>query len=431
MKGWFKDDVKVKRGSNGKWITLKEARLERMGAMKTADAAAKAMPPPPAKPSAPAAGSGSNLDLYPNFKPSACYTEDIDDRIRRMIREGKFDAQIKALRAGLDEDKLDGDVSMAALRGVAEDGSKDAAANEKQGGGKRGRDEGKAGEDGDQGKKARTAGKFPLKEPKVPVEIPTEKRDVVDPRVRSEPPKSKGGKKKKSTDDEKPTLDLPLPIFAEEKEAGEAAPEGKTGKTKDDGYQSDDSWDKKPGILEDPEEIERDKREKELERARREEEARAAEERAAQLARAEAEARARKKEEEELLAKIDPEDLKIAKLARDPQGGDWSLPNPNDGWRWTKGDSTSLQDVELELGGGRMTVARRADDDHYRVVSGSGAPAYAADAKDARQNPVAARMMAQVFDALMKNKKRLFFDLVMGEEENPGPLDKWLAANKN
>ena len=51
--------------------------------------------------------------------------------------------------------------------------------------------------------------------------------------------------------------------------------------------------------------------------------------------------------------------------------------------------------------------------------------------KDARQNPVAARMMAQVFDAVMKNKKRLFFDLVMGEEENPGPLDKWLAANKN
>ena len=95
---------------------------------------------------------------------------------------------------------------------------------------------------------------------------------MVDPRVRSEPPKSKGGKKKKNTDDEKPTLDLPLPIFAEEKEAGEAAPEGKTGKTKDDGYQSDDSWDKKPGILEDPEEIEREKREKELERARREEE---------------------------------------------------------------------------------------------------------------------------------------------------------------
>ena len=157
IKGWFKDDVKVKRGSNGKWITLKEARLERMGA-KTADAAAKAMPPPPAKPSAPAAGNGSNLDLYPNFKPSACYTEDIDDRIRRMIREGKFDAQIKALRAGLDEDKLVGEVSMAALRGVADDGSKDAAATEKQqGGGKRGRDEGKAGEDGDQGKKARTA----------------------------------------------------------------------------------------------------------------------------------------------------------------------------------------------------------------------------------------------------------------------------------
>ena len=73
MKGWFKDDVKVKRGSNGKWITLKEARLERMGA-NTADAAAKAMPPPPAKPSAPATGNGSNLDLYPNFKPSACYT---------------------------------------------------------------------------------------------------------------------------------------------------------------------------------------------------------------------------------------------------------------------------------------------------------------------------------------------------------------------
>ena len=266
MKGWFKDDVKVKRGSNGKWITLKEARLERMGP-KTADAAAKAMPPPPAKPSAPAAGNGSNLDLYPNFKPSACYTEDIDDRIRRMIREGKFDAQIKALRAGLDEDKLDGGVSMAALRGVAEDGPKDAAVTDKQGGGKRGRDEGKAGEDGDQGKKARTAGKFPVKEPKVPVEIPTERQDVVDPRVRSEPPKSKGGKKAKHTDDEKPTLDLPLPIFAEEKEAGEAAREGKTGKTKDDGYQSDDSWDKKPGILEDPEEIEREKRKKELERA--------------------------------------------------------------------------------------------------------------------------------------------------------------------
>ena len=99
---------------------------------------------------------------------------------------------------------------MAALRGVADDSSKDAAATEKQGGGKRGRDEGKAGEDGDQGKKARTAGKFPLKEPKVPVEIPTEKQDVVDPRVRSEPPKSKGGKKAKHTDDEKPTLDLPL-----------------------------------------------------------------------------------------------------------------------------------------------------------------------------------------------------------------------------
>ena len=138
----------------------------------------------------------------------------------------------------------------------------------------------------------------------------------------------------------------------------------------------------------------------------------------------------RKKEEEELLSKIDPEDLKLAKLARDPEGGDWSLPNPGDGWRWTKGDSTSLQDVELELGGGRMTVARRAEDDSYRVVSGDGAGPYAGGAKDARQNPVAARMMAHVFDAVMKNKKRLFFEMVMGEEENPGPLAEWMQADK-
>ena len=162
MKGWFKDDVKVKRGSNGKWITLKEARLERMGA-KTADAAAKAMPPPPAKPSAPAAGNGSNLDLYPNFKPSACYTEDIDDRIRRMIREGKFDAQIKALRAGLDEDKLVGDVSMAALRGVADDSSKDAAATEKQGGGKGGGTRGKRVRMATKGRRRGRRGSFRLR----------------------------------------------------------------------------------------------------------------------------------------------------------------------------------------------------------------------------------------------------------------------------
>jgi hypothetical protein len=442
LKGYMKDDVKLKRGSDGPWITLREARLDRIAASKNADAAAEAMPPPPAKPSAPAAapaagnGSDDTQDRYPDFKPSACYTEDIDDRIRRMIKEGKFDAQIKALNAGMEADnKHPSGASMGALGLPTDDGVKDAA--DTQGGaGKRGReDEGDANEGGDQGKKARTGGgAAPVKEPKVPVEIPTEHKDVVDPRPeRQTIPKTKGGKKKKkgSTDDEKPTLDLPIPIFAEEKEDGEMmAPEGGTLPKKDDGYQSDDSWDKKPGTLEDPEEIEREKREKELERARRETEARAAEERAAGVAKAEAEARLRKKEEEELLAKIDPEDLKLAKLARDPEGGDWSLPNPGDGWRWTKGDSTSLQDVELELGGGRMTVVRRAEDDSYRVVSGDGAGPYAGGAKDARQNPVAARMMAHVFDAVMKNKKRLFFEMVMGEEENPGPLAEWMQADK-
>ena len=129
-------------------------------------------------------------------------------------------------------------------------------------------------------------------------------------------------KKKKNTDDEKPTLDLPLPIFAEEKEAGEAAPEGKTGKTKDDGYQSDDSWDKKPGILEDPEEIEseRERRSLNARDVRRRPGRRRRGPRSSR--RAEAERARGKKEEEELLAKIDPEDSKSPSSRGIPRAGE-------------------------------------------------------------------------------------------------------------
>jgi hypothetical protein len=88
--------------------------------------------------------------------------------------------------------------SMGAMGLPADEvGVKDAA--DTQGGAsKRGReDEGDANEGGDQGKKARTGGgAAPVKEPKVPVEIPTEHKDVVDPRPeRQTLPKTKGGKK--------------------------------------------------------------------------------------------------------------------------------------------------------------------------------------------------------------------------------------------
>ena len=456
-------DLMVNRAGESGWITLGDMvarrRAEAQGARSLAAAGATGMPPPPPKrddASAARAGSTRAPGVSAPFKTR--YTEPVDDRVARMIRQGKFGPEMTRLATGgelaveRDESKPKPETDAAKqTRGKRKAPS--SARDDHRGDGDRDgdRDRERDGDrDGDKRRRRREGyEQLPVFAPSKPVAIPTvaaEGEDAPkDPRERSE---SRG---------EADLFDGRLPEWSEEASARRRAesdfdrggpPPAAEPKAEDsDGGDSDVSWSALPGAFEDPELV----KERRLARKRERLEAERASAEAAHAAAKNASVERTSPTANEKTT--DPAIAAAAEAARDPRGGAWRVPSARDAWRWTAAaeDAAAEEEERLDALEARLAsdpdaprrcVARRAADDSFRVASTEGADAKAygdavrgakakstgarggtsegggGGASEAREG-ACARVMAALFDAAMKNRRRVFFELVAA------PLEAW------
>ena len=468
-------DLMVNRAGESGWITLGDMvarrRAEAQGARSRGAAGATGMPPPPPKrddASAARAGSTRAPGVSAPFKTR--YTEPVDDRVARMIRQGKFGPEMTRLATGgelaveRDESKPKPETEAAkqtrgkrkAPSSARDDHRGDVDRDGRDG--DRGSDGRDGGGDGDKRRRREGYEQLPVFAPSKPVAIPTVAAEGEDaPKDPRERPESRG---------EADLFDGRLPEWSEEASARRRAesdfdrggpPPAAEPKAEDsDGGDSDVSWSALPGAFEDPELV----KERRLARRRERLEAERASAEAAHAAAKNASVeRSSPTANDEA---TDPAVAAAAKAARDPRGGAWRVPSARDAWRWTAAaeDAAAEEEERLDALEARLAsdpdaprrcVARRAADDSFRVASTEGADAKAygeavrgakAKSTGARggtsedggvagstraseaQEGACARVMAALFDAAMKNRRRVFFELVAA------PLEEWREGRR-
>ena len=449
-------DLMVNRAGESGWITLGEMvarrRAEAQGARSRDAAGAGGMPPPPPKRvDASAAPSDSTRAPGVSAPFKTRYTEPVDDRVARMIRQGKFGPEMTRLATGRE---------VAVERDDAE--PKPETDPAKQTRGKRkapssarddDRDDADRDRDGDGDKRRRRREGYeqlPVFAPSKPVAIPTvaaEGDDAPkDPRERPEP---RG---------DADLFDGRLPEWSEEISArrrnresdfdmGGPPPAAEPKAEDSDGGDSDVSWSALPGAFEDPELVK--ERRSARKRERLEAEKASADAAHAAAKRAVEQTSPTTNEREAANEATDPNDVAATEDACDPRGGAWRVPSARDAWRWTAAaeDAAAEKEERLDALEARLAsdpdaprrfVARRAADDSFRVASTEGADAKAygeggeggdvvgsgaTRASEAREG-ACARLMAALFDAAMKNRRRLFFQLVAA------PVEKWREGRR-
>ena len=372
------------------------------------------------------AGDGSGANRQPLVSR---YLETVDQRVARMLRQGKFGAQLTRLATGKTQEEMARNQTGSFLdspRGGGGDGGGDGRGGEKRKAttpptaaappAKKPAEKKEPAVAAAPPSRQRQKGyeQLPVFEPERPVPIPLEgAAEARDPREK--PPAVDGSSAA--------TMDLPLPDWgveeerqrvmkeaakAAEKDGGGRQPGGGQGfdeggprpaagtKAEDNGDDgdyvrdtarddsddegSDVSWSALPGTREPLELVETRKRQREEEKAR-EAALRAEEERAsAAAAHAAAAAGGGGGGGNRTADPADPEsaaeDARLAALARDPSGGLWHVPDARDAWKWTRGGYTR-QELEMELGGNGMPdsiVATRQDDDRWQILTSSFAP---------------------------------------------------------
>ena len=388
-------DLMVNRAGESGWITLGEMvarrRAEAQGARSRDAAGAGGMPPPPPKRvDASAAPSDSTRAPGVSAPFKTRYTEPVDDRVARMIRQGKFGPEMTRLATGREaaverddaEPKPETDPAKQ-TRGKrkapssARDDDRDDADRDRDG-------------DGDKRRRRREGyEQLPVFAPSKPVAIPTvaaEGDDAPkDPRERPEP---RG---------DADLFDGRLPEWSEDVAARRGAesdfdlggpPPAAEPKAEDsDGGDSDVSWSALPGAFEDPELV------KERRSARKRERLEA-EKASADAAHAAAKKHASENDDGPERSRdeaTDPNDVSATENptpGRDPRGGAWRVPSARDAWRWTAAaeDAAAEKEERLDALEARLAsdpdaprrfVARRAADDSFRVASTEGADAKA------------------------------------------------------
>ena len=209
-----------------------------------------------------------------------------------------------------------------------------------------------------------------------------------------------------------------------------------------DGGDSDVSWSALPGAFEDPELVKERRSARKRERLEAEKASADAAHFAAKRGVEQTSPTTNKREAAN--EATDPNEVAATEDACDPRGGAWRVPSARDAWRWTAAAEKEerLDALEARLASDpdapRRFVARRAADDSFRVASTEGADAKAygeggeggdvvgsgaTRASEAREG-ACARLMAALFDAAMKNRRRLFFQLVAA------PVEKWREGRR-
>lgn len=449
-------DLMVNRAGESGWITLGEMvsrrRAEAQGARSRDAAGAGGMPPPPPKRvDASAAPSDSTRAPGVSAPFKTRYTEPVEDRVARMIRQGKFGPEMTRLATGREvaverddaEPKPETDPAKH-TRGKrkapssARDDDRDDADRDRDG-------------DGDKRRRRREGyEQLPVFAPSKPVAIPTvaaEGDDAPkDPRERPEP---RG---------DADLFDGRLPEWSEEISArrrnresdfdmGGPPPAAEPKAEDSDGGDSDVSWSALPGAFEDPELVKERRSARKRERLEAEKASADAAHAAAKRAVEQTSPTTNKREAAN--EATDPNDVAATEDACDPRGGAWRVPSARDAWRWTAAaeDAAAEKEERLDALEARLAsdpdaprrfVARRAADDSFRVASTEGADAKAygeggeggdvvgsgaTRASEAREG-ACARLMAALFDAAMKNRRRLFFQLVAA------PVEKWREGRR-